>query len=113
MSGIFSNCSTLSTLPDISKWNTNNVKNKSGIFSNCSGLSSLSDISKWNTNNTINIYNIRDMFCRCSSLSSLPDISKWNYLKINTHNNTIVNYILSGCLNIIISKAIKSILIKK
>ena len=44
-------CSLLSSLPDISKWNTNNVKNMSEMFYNCSSLSSLPDISKWNTNN--------------------------------------------------------------
>ena len=48
---IFYNCSSLSSLPDISKWNTNNVKDMQCMFYNCSSLSSLPDISKWNTNN--------------------------------------------------------------
>ena len=29
------NCYSLSSLPDISKWNTNNVNDMSEIFSNC------------------------------------------------------------------------------
>ena len=49
MSEIFYNCLLLSSLPDISKWNTNNVNYMSCIFYNCSSLSSLPDISKWNT----------------------------------------------------------------
>ena len=45
------------------------------MFNGCSSLSSLHDISKWNTNNVISMYY---MLYGCSSLSSLPDISKWN-----------------------------------
>ena len=55
MSGLFSECSSLSSLPDISKWNTNNVIDISELFFNCSSLSSLPDISKWNTNNVIDM----------------------------------------------------------
>ena len=53
MRGIFCECSSLSSLPDISNWNINNVTYMSGIFYGCSSLLSLPDISKWNTNNVI------------------------------------------------------------
>ena len=49
-----------------------NVTNMRGMFWRCSSLLSLPDISKWNTNN---VTNMRGMFWGCSSLSSLPDIS--------------------------------------
>ena len=75
MSNIFSECSALSSLPDISKWNTTTVTNISGIFSECSTLSSLPDISKWNTSN---VFDFKKIFSNCSSLTSLPDISKWD-----------------------------------
>ena len=39
MSYMFSGCSSLSSLPDISKWNTNNVINMNGMFYGCSSLS--------------------------------------------------------------------------
>ena len=48
---MFYGCSSLSSLPDISKWDTKNVKNMSSMFYGCSSLSSLPDISKWDTNN--------------------------------------------------------------
>ena len=51
MSRMFDSCESLSSLPDISKWNTNNVKGMSEMFYNCVSLSSLPDISKWNTQN--------------------------------------------------------------
>ena len=72
---MFSNCSSLKSLPDISKWNTNNVTDMMGLFLGCSSLKSLPDISKWNINN---VTNMMFLFVECSSLKSLPDISKWN-----------------------------------
>ena len=46
MSNMFCECSTLSSLSDISEWNTNNVTNMSSILHGCSSLLSLPDISK-------------------------------------------------------------------
>ena len=89
MSYIFSGCSLLSSLPDISKWDTTNVHDMSYIFSGCSLLASLPDISKWNTNN---ITNISGMFNGCSSLSTLPGISKWN-----TNKDIDMKGIFDGC----------------
>ena len=51
MSYMFYECSSLSSLPDISKLNTINVNNMSYMFYGCSSLLSLPDISNWNTNN--------------------------------------------------------------
>ena len=44
MSHMFSNCESLSSLPDISKWNTNNATDMSDIFSHCISLSYIQDI---------------------------------------------------------------------
>ena len=41
---MFSRCSSLLYLPDISKWNTNKVTRMNGLFSRCTALSSLPDI---------------------------------------------------------------------
>ena len=53
MSGIFGYCLSLTSLPDISKWNTSNVTNMSGMFFGCISLTSLPEISKWNTSNVM------------------------------------------------------------
>ena len=50
---MFSHCSNLSSLPDISNLNTSNVKNMSSMFIHCSNLLSLPDISKWITDKVI------------------------------------------------------------
>ena len=89
MSYMFCECLSLSSLPDISKWNTKNVTNMKCMLSNCSNLLSLSDISQWNTTN---VTDMSYMFCECSSLSSLPDISKWN-----TNNVTDMSCMFSFC----------------
>ena len=79
MSNIFSNCYILTSLPDISKWNTSKVTDMSNMFYYCKTLTSLPDISKWDTSNVTNMSN---MFYNCNELSSLPDISKWNTSKV-------------------------------
>ena len=43
---LFGECSSLKSLPDISKWNTNKVTDMSSLFYYCSSLESLPDISK-------------------------------------------------------------------
>ena len=63
MSEMFENCLSLSSLPDISKWNTINVIDMSGMFNYCSSLFSFPDISKWNT---INVIDMSYMFNHCS-----------------------------------------------
>ena len=45
MSNIFYNYSSLKYLPDISKWDSNNVTNMNGLFYFCSSLDKLLDIS--------------------------------------------------------------------
>ena len=75
LNGSFVECSSLITLPNIPKWNTENVTDISGMLYQCNSLISLPDISKWMTNNVINMYSL---FSECLSLKSLPDISKWN-----------------------------------
>ena len=96
---MFYGCSSLSSLPDISKWNTINVNYMASMFCGCSSLLSLPNISKWNTSN---VNDMSWMIRGCLSLSSLPDISKWKVNdNINKHN------IFIGDSNIIISKIIK------
>ena len=85
MNSIFYNCSSLTSLPDISKWNTNNVIDMNNFFYFCSALLSLPEISKWNTSNVVNMGR---MFYGCLSLTSLPDISKWNTDNVTDMKNT-------------------------
>ena len=79
MNSMFNSCSSLMELPDISNWNTSSVTDMNCLFYGCSSLISLPDISKWNTSNIVNMCGI---FCNCSQLISLPDISQWNTSKV-------------------------------
>ena len=47
MKNIFSGCSSLKSLPNISEWVTSNVNDMSNLFEGCSSLISIPDISKW------------------------------------------------------------------
>ena len=53
MMGMFANCYSLSSLPDISKWNTSKVWNMNGIFYQCTSLSYLPNIENWNIKKVI------------------------------------------------------------
>ena len=44
MKAVFYECSSLISLPDISKWKTNNVNDMTGMFDECSSLISLPEI---------------------------------------------------------------------
>jgi len=63
----------------------------SSLFNGCSSLKSLPDISKWDANN---ITFLNSLFFNCSSLISLPDISKWNIfnLNINKYLTSLTQY---------------------
>ena len=73
MSEMFDRCESLSSLPDISKWNTSNVTNMSFMFYRCKSLSSLPDISKWNISN---VTDMSGMFLYCNESLKIP--SKFN-----------------------------------
>jgi len=93
MYGMFRECSSLISLPDISKWDTKNVTDMNHMFKECSSLISLPDLSKWDTKNVTDMSN---MFYGCSSLISLPDISKWD-----TKNVTTMSWTFFGCHNLL------------
>ena len=89
MSYMFCGCNSLTSLPDISNWNTNNVTDMSHMFHGCKSLTSLPDISNWNTNK---VTNMSFMFNGCRALSSLPDISKWDI-----NNVTNMSFMFEDC----------------
>ena len=92
MSYMFDKCSTLSSIPDISQWNTSNVSNMSFMFNECISLLSIPDISNWNTSN---VNSMSYMFNNCKLLSSLPDISNWNTSNVNN-----MDYMFNYCVSI-------------
>ena len=79
MIGLFYQCKSLISLPDLSKWNTKNIYYLISTFEGCSSLLSLPDISNWNISN---VKSLDSLFKGCKQLESLPDISKWNTSQI-------------------------------
>ena len=93
MTHLFYKCSSLISLPDISKLNTSNITDMSCMFEGCGALKTLPDISKWDTHN---VKDISCMFKGCNSVISLPDISKWDI-----SNVTKIKYLFSECSSLI------------
>ena len=71
MVGMFNKCSSLLSLPDISKWNISKLRNISVMFYECNSLISFPDVSIWNNHSRLTVFN---MFYKCNSLISPPDI---------------------------------------
>ena len=113
MSFMFYGCSSLLSLPDISKWNTNNVINMIEMFYGCSSLSSFPNISNWNTDKVTNMNNMLE---QCSSLSSYFDFSKMYITKSLTFLDDISKIKIKNIkgetiliINCLISETTKSI----
>ena len=70
MSSMFNSCKSLSYLPDILKWNTNNVTDMSYMFYGCEKLNELPDISKWNINK---VDKMEEMFENCFNSLIIPN----------------------------------------
>ena len=80
MEALFRGCTSLTFLPDISKWNTNKIKDMSYMFSDCESLTSI-DLSSFNTNN---VTDMKYMFRCCGSL-------KIENIKIKISDKKILN----------------------
>ena len=93
MTNMFNGCKSLISLPDISKWNTTNVKSMSCLFNGCKSLQSLPDISKWDTSN---VENMGSMFRECQTLKLFPDISGWNTSRVKD-----MSYMFNKCNSLI------------
>ena len=108
MNEIFSNCSSLLSIPDISGWDTSNIFDLSKIFYNCASLSSIPDISNWNTDKVIDM---NGMFFNCSSLPIIPDMFKNNIKNISNIDKIFFNcFSLASLPNIYDWKNIKFII---
>ncbi len=86
MSGMFTNCSNLTSI-DVSGFKTDNVTNMSGMFTSCFNLTSI-DVSGFKTDNVTDMHS---MFAGCTNLRSL-DLSGFKTDKV-----TDMRYMFNGC----------------
>lgn len=89
MSGMFKNCSSLTSL-DVSNFNTQNVTDMGFMFSDCSVLTAL-DLSRFDMRKVTIMYN---MFENCESLTEL-DIKEFD-----TREVTNMTMLFAGCKNL-------------
>ena len=88
MSRMFYNCKSLSSIPDITKWNIKAKVDIKEMFQNCSSLTSIPDITKWKIKKgkKPEPNKLDKLFSGCLSLPFLPEISEW---KKDFNNNNI------------------------
>ena len=82
MSHIFNNCSSLTSVGDLSSWDVSSLTDASYMFYGCSSLTTLGDLSSWDVSN---VTSMNSMFYGCSKLSA--DCSNWDVSKVTNHSN--------------------------
>ena len=76
MCGLFNECTGLTTFPDVSNWNTDNVTDMSGLFCGCTSMTDLPpNINKWNISKVVDMSYIFD---GCGALKDINSINHWN-----------------------------------
>ena len=93
---MFDRCSSLIYLPDISKWNTENIKYMNYMFFGCEQLVTIPDISKWNCFNTKQMNYI---FKNCFSLISFSNSEGEHFYK-----EILKHEFFLDCPNFVLSK---------
>ena len=80
MKGIFSGCKKLKAVPNsMAKWSTYTVKEMDGMFKECLVLERIPDLGKWDVNNVIDA---AEMFYKCEKLKTLPKgLLNWKFNK--------------------------------
>ena len=81
MDGMFTNCSSLTSL-DVSDFDTSKVTHMNAMFNGCANLTTL-DVSNFNTSN---VTDMNRMFYNCNKLTSL-DVSNFDTNKVTDMNN--------------------------
>ena len=89
LSATFANCSNLTTIGDVSGWNTIQVTNLSNTFADCAKITdaSIAYVSGWDTQN---VTDMASTFARCVLLNTI-DVSGWNVAKCTNFGSTAVS----------------------
>ena len=113
-SGMFYNCSSLTTIGDLSSWDVSNLADASDMFYNCSSLTTIGDISGWDVSkmtktscmfsgcsslttlnlsgwDVSNLANATEMFGGCSKLTTIGDLSSWDVSNLTNAINMFSN----------------------
>ena len=86
---MFSNCTGLSDLSALAKWNVGKVTDMGSMFSGCTGLSDLSALEDWDVSS---VTNMSSLFYGCKGLSDLSALAKWDVGKV-----TDMSALFSNC----------------
>jgi pilin isopeptide linkage protein/uncharacterized repeat protein (TIGR02543 family) len=85
--GIFSNCSSLTTVTGLENWDTSNFTNLSGAFINCKSLTSIAGLSNWDVSK---VRYMISTFRGTASVSDFSAISGWNTSSLTNMASTFL-----------------------
>ena len=88
MAGLFQGCSSLQSLPNISKWKTSKVENMNDLFNGCVNLKEIR-ISDWDIPS---VESMNSMFKDCLNLHLLELPRNWNISNVRDKTD-----IFKGC----------------
>jgi surface protein len=98
---MFRGCTELTTIGNVSNWDTSSLTNIYNMFYNCYGLTSL-DLSGWDTSE---VTDMTEMFYNCYNLITL-DLSDWDMGKVTSTYSYNMFY---GCTSLTNLQAPKNI----
>lgn len=90
----FYDCSSLSGIDGLEKWDTSNTNSMSSAFKNCSSLQEIEGLENWNTQS---VMLLDQMFAGCTSIRTL-DLSGWEITKKD--GNQSLDRMFSNCKNL-------------
>lgn len=82
LAAMFNNCSKLTTLTGLDKWDLSHINNLASLFNGCSNLTNV-DIANWNTHN---VTDMTSLFAGCSKLEKI-DVAKWDTSNVISMKN--------------------------
>ena len=97
---MFYDCTWMSNLNGLAKWNVSKGKHFKDMFSGCSSLSDITALQNWNVSSGINF---GSMFHDCTSLSDIYALKNWN-----VSNGTEFDEMFKGCLSLSELKALQN-----
>ena len=92
---MFDGCYNLRELPNLSRWNVENVVSMAGMFYNAKNIKSIPGIEKWNP---IKLKTCSKMFFGCKSLKSseVEKIEKWTNVEDKIKKEAYNGYIYAN-----------------
>ena len=97
MSAIFYNSDKLTNVGNLGNWKTSQVTDMNSMFASASNLTNVGDLSNWDTSK---VRSMRSMFEGTTKLKSIGQIGRWNVGNVQEMNDMFAHAGLAGNLDL-------------